>query len=315
MNRIDRLTAILIQLQSKRIVKAKEITERFNISLRTVYRDIRTLEEAGIPIGSNAGIGYYLAEDYHLPPVMFTIEEASSLITAGKLMEKFSDQHLKKHFDSALYKIKSILKAKEKDYLENLENTIKVKKLSNTNQCFETNFLADIQSALVRNNVIFIEYYSSIEQITTRKIEPISLGFYDLNWYLIAFCQLRNSYRNFRVDRIKQLTITSYVFDRKKHGTLEKIFSKFLTSVHLQEVIIRITKNAPYNLIKSKCYYGFITEKDLGNKVEITLLVDSLQVFGKWLIEYGKDVEIISPDELKIVMRQFAGEIAKQYLG
>src|SRR5689334_22898242 len=108
MNRIDRLTAILIQLQSKRIVKAKEIAERFDISLRTVYRDIRALEEAGISIGSDAGIGYYLSEGYHLPPVMFTIEEASALITAGKLMEEFSDLHLKKHFDSALYKIKAI---------------------------------------------------------------------------------------------------------------------------------------------------------------------------------------------------------------
>lgn len=75
MNRINRVTSILIQLQSKKIIPAKEIAQRFNISLRTVYRDIRTLEEAGIPIGSEAGKGYFLVEGFLLPPVMFTAAE------------------------------------------------------------------------------------------------------------------------------------------------------------------------------------------------------------------------------------------------
>ena len=90
MNRIDRLTAILIQLQTKKVVKAQEIADRFNISLRTVYRDIRALEEAGVHIGAEAGIGYFL-ENYHLPPVMFTTEEASALMLGAKLIEKMSD--------------------------------------------------------------------------------------------------------------------------------------------------------------------------------------------------------------------------------
>lgn len=315
MNRVDRLTAILIQLQSKKIVKASEIAERFDISLRTVYRDIRALEEAGVPIGSDAGIGYYLADDYHLPPVRFTTQEASALITAGKLMAEFSDRQLKKHFDSALYKIKAILGTKQKDYLENLENVIAVYKPSNINTGFGTDFLADIQGALAGNNLVLMEYYSSAGQITSRWIEPISLGFYDSNWYLIAFCRLRNAYRNFRVDRIRQLSVTNGVFDRKKHGTLEKVFSKIFSSIQLQEVIFRIAKSASCNLIKDKCHYGLVTEKDLGSKVEITLLVDSLRVLGKWLINYGQDVEIISPDELKTVMKQYAGEIRDQYLG
>ncbi len=76
MNRIDRVTAILIQLQSKKIVRAQEIAERFSISLRTVYRDIKTLEEAGIPIAGEAGVGYSIMEGYRLPQVMFTKEEA-----------------------------------------------------------------------------------------------------------------------------------------------------------------------------------------------------------------------------------------------
>ncbi|TAJ51095.1 MAG: HTH domain-containing protein, partial [Chitinophagaceae bacterium] len=91
MNRIDRVTAILIQLQSKRVVKAQEIADRFGISLRTVYRDVKTLEEAGIPVIGEAGVGYSIMEGYRLPPVMFTQEEATALLTAEKLVEKLTD--------------------------------------------------------------------------------------------------------------------------------------------------------------------------------------------------------------------------------
>lgn len=109
MNRINRVTSILIQLQSKKIIPAKEIAQRFNISLRTVYRDIRTLEEAGIPIGSEAGKGYFLVEGFLLPPVMFTAAEVGALITAGKFLNCHGDESFIKDFDSAMYK-KSQLK-------------------------------------------------------------------------------------------------------------------------------------------------------------------------------------------------------------
>ncbi len=108
MNRINRVTSILIQLQSKKIIPAKEIAQRFNISLRTVYRDIRTLEEAGIPIGSEAGKGYFLVEGFLLPPVMFTAAEVGALITAGKFLNCHGDESFIKDFDSAMYKIRYI---------------------------------------------------------------------------------------------------------------------------------------------------------------------------------------------------------------
>ena len=109
MNRINRVTSILIQLQSKKIIPAKEIAQRFNISLRTVYRDIRTLEEAGIPIGSEAGKGYFLVEGFLLPPVMFTAAEVGALITAWKFLNCHGDESFIKDFDSAMYKITRLL--------------------------------------------------------------------------------------------------------------------------------------------------------------------------------------------------------------
>src|SRR5690606_32155840 len=100
--KFDRTVAILIQLQSKKTVKAQDLADRFGVSIRTIYRDIRTLESSGVPIYSEAGVGYSLVDGYRLPPVMFSKEEAVSFITAEKLMQHFTDNNLKKHFQSAL---------------------------------------------------------------------------------------------------------------------------------------------------------------------------------------------------------------------
>src|SRR6187397_1035701 len=107
MNRIDRVSAILIQLQSRRVVKAQDIADRFNISLRTVYRDIKALDEAGIPVTGEAGIGFSIMEGYRLPPVMFTREEATAFLTAEKLVEKLTDASTREIYQAAMFKIKS----------------------------------------------------------------------------------------------------------------------------------------------------------------------------------------------------------------
>ena len=98
MNRIDRLHAILTHLQSKKKVTAQEMADRFNISLRTVYRDVKALDESGVPVIGEAGSGYTIMEGYRLPPVMFTQEEASALLLGAKLAEQFTDGSVKRHF-------------------------------------------------------------------------------------------------------------------------------------------------------------------------------------------------------------------------
>src|SRR5438093_13413776 len=104
MNRVDRLMAIVVQLQGRRVVRAEEIAAHFEISVRTVYRDIAALGEAGIPIMAEPGVGYGLAKGYHLPPVMFTSEEASALFTGGKLVDHLTDAPVQTQMDSARLK-------------------------------------------------------------------------------------------------------------------------------------------------------------------------------------------------------------------
>ncbi|MBD0276335.1 MAG: HTH domain-containing protein [Flavisolibacter sp.] len=126
MNRIDRLAAILIQLQSRPLVKAQDIAAKFSISLRTVYRDIRALEEAGVPIIGEAGTGYRLMEGYKLPPVMLNQDEAAAMLTAAKLMQTMSDAPLSKYYNSALDKIKAVLRSTEKYHIAEMDEHIAV---------------------------------------------------------------------------------------------------------------------------------------------------------------------------------------------
>src|SRR5579872_2222701 len=157
MNRIDRISAILIQLQSRRVVKASDIAERFGMSLRTVYRDIKTLEEAGIPLIGEAGVGYSIMDGYRLPPVMFTREEATAFLTAEKLMEKLTDPSSDENYKSAMYKIRSVLRMAEKDFLENIDGHIEVFKSRRTSGTkMDLNPLQIILKGIGERNVLSI---------------------------------------------------------------------------------------------------------------------------------------------------------------
>src|SRR5687768_8048088 len=123
MNRVDRLMAMVVQLQGRRLVRAEELARHFEISLRTVYRDIAALGEAGIPIVGEAGVGYSLLKGYHLPPVMFTSDEASALFFGAKLVDHMTDASLRKQMNTALLKIRSVLPRDRQDHLDRLDRS------------------------------------------------------------------------------------------------------------------------------------------------------------------------------------------------
>src|SRR4051812_5959941 len=198
MNRIDRLSAILIQLQGKKVVRASEIADRFNISLRTVYRDVKALQEAGVPVGAEAGTGYYLVEGYHLPPVMFSREEAAALLTGEKLMTHLSDHSNRKQFSNAMQKIKAVLRGSEKDFLESLEDNIAiVSRRPPVADEFPNRFMSDIQHSLGKQLVLQLDYFAyHNDTLTQREVEPIGIVFMGGTWHLIAWCRLRKGYRD-----------------------------------------------------------------------------------------------------------------------
>jgi predicted DNA-binding transcriptional regulator YafY len=314
MNRIDRISAILIQLQSKKVVKGQEIADRFKISLRTAYRDIKSLEEAGVPIISDAGVGYSLVEGYRIPPVMFTREEASTFLAAEKLVQKFTDADTFRHYQEALYKIKAVLRGEEKDHLNSLYEHVEI---------LESSFLPKSQTAgnhlplLLQNistkSVLEMEYFANHNQETTqRKIEPVGIFLDGSVWYLLAYCHLRTDYRTFRIDRIKKLK-TGVLKHKKEHPPLKTFLKSYVRDKKdLKEVVVRISKEAMKYIGDQKYYCGFVSEEIHEKFVEMHFLTASLNSFARWYVMYGDLAEVVRPAALKDEITRLTKSIQKR---
>lgn len=226
--RLSRLATILTQLQTKRLLTATELANKFSVSNRTIYRDIKALEEAGVPILTEEGKGYYLMEGYRIPPIMFTESEANALITAEQLIVKNKDASLVAAYTEAINKIKSVLRHNTKEKANLLSNRIAFRYNTDNNQT--SNFLSTLQLALTNYNCSEIEYSNESNKITKRIIEPFALYSTRENWVLIAFCQLRNDFRAFRLDRIQHLKVLHDQFEPHKitlHEYFEICKSKY----------------------------------------------------------------------------------------
>jgi predicted DNA-binding transcriptional regulator YafY len=313
MNRIDRVTAILIHLQSRKIVKAQDIAERFDISLRTVYRDIRTLEEAGIPVVGEAGVGYSMMEGYRLPPVMFTKEEATAFLTAEKMVEKFTDPSTQASYKSAMYKVRAVLRSTEKNYLENIEDNIEVveNKYLPKNR-HEAHHLQNILKSISDKIVLNIDYFANHSQEdTTRHIEPVGIYFSGTYWHLIAYCQMRKDYRDFRIDRITNIEETNLSF-LKEHPSLKSYLSQISRKKELHTVVLRLDNEVISHLGDQKYYHGFVSQQTVDDKVEMTFLTSSLMGFARWYMLLGDRAEIITPDSLKMQVKEIAESVLKR---
>lgn len=212
LKRLSRLTSLLTQLQSKKFLTASELSKKYTVSTRTIYRDIKALEEAGVPVFSEEGKGFSMSEEYRLPPVLFTESEANALITAEQLIVKNKDASLVKEYLEAIGKIKSVLRLSTKDKANLLSNRIVFRQ--NVDQDVTSNYLIELQLALTNFTIVKITYFSpDNNETTTRTIEPFAVYSTQENWILIAFCLLRNNFRAFRLDRIQTLEITANKFE------------------------------------------------------------------------------------------------------
>ncbi|WP_177735679.1 helix-turn-helix transcriptional regulator [Flavobacterium inviolabile] len=314
MNRFDRITAILIQLQSRKVVKAQDLADRFDISLRTVYRDIRTLEEAGVPLYGEAGVGYSIVDGYRLPPVMFTQEEAMAFITAEKLMEKLSDSAVQNNFQSAMYKIKSVLRGSEKELVEGLERHIHVREKKKNNTA-PGNSLDVLLKAISEKRIVKMTYRAfGNEENTERLMEPIGIYYENEYWYTVGYCHYRNAYRHFRADRMVDIFLTEEIF-RMEHASLQKYQEQKKQDLNFrrERVIIKVDKNIAMYLQERKHYYGFVSEVIKGNEIEMTFLTDSLyEGFARWYIMFADYAEIIEPASLNERIIELAEKILQK---
>ncbi|MBC9912565.1 helix-turn-helix transcriptional regulator [Chitinophaga varians] len=221
LKRLPRLTAILTLLQTKRLVTARSLADKFDVNIRTIYRDIKALEQAGVPILTEEGKGYTLMEGYSMPPVMFTESEAYALITVEQIVLKNNDTSLVREYSEAISKIRSILKHSIKDKTALLAERVQFRK--NTSGDSTSNSLSLLQGALTHFNLTDIQYTDENNKVTSRLIEPFAIYSTQGNWVLIAYCRMRKDFRAFRLDRILELKITDKHF--KPHQiTLQTYF-------------------------------------------------------------------------------------------
>ncbi|WBL24319.1 helix-turn-helix transcriptional regulator [Zunongwangia sp. HGR-M22] len=221
--RLSRLTAMLTQLQTKRLLTSTELANKFSVSVRTIYRDIRALEQAGVPIITEEGKGYSLMEGYKIPPVMFTEAQANALIIAEQLVLNNKDASFIKDYSEAIEKIKAVLRYSHKDKVNLLSERTRYDQ--NLNRERNSNNLSELQFALTNFRLTQIDYVNANEKLTTRIVEPFALLSTE-NWLLIAYCQLREEFRFFRLDRIKKLQVLDEHFEPHKM-TLQEYFDKF----------------------------------------------------------------------------------------
>lgn len=206
MKRLHRLTAMIVYLQSRNYTSLYQLVDKFEVSERTIYRDLSALTEAGLPLSFEEGRGYFLVDGYNLPPLNFTDDEANSLIIAEQLMRKYADGAVLTTFSNAVEKIRVILNSLQKQKIESLEQNIRVYIPEGEEGA---NYLNEMNTAIMAKQVVEIEYTNNNGQTTIRNIEPIGLTFYGNTWHVIGYCHTRKKYRDFVLKRISKYRVTS----------------------------------------------------------------------------------------------------------
>ncbi len=313
MNRIDRLTAMILMLQGHRVITADKIAAHFEISARTVYRDMAALGEAGVPIVAEAGVGYTLMRGYHMPPVMFTDEEVAALFMCSELTEKFGDESLKKPLREAMLKVRSVLPPDRRDYLSRLGNSISVQAPALRGLGKERS-LMPVQEAVVRRRCLSLNYNTAGQgEISKRVVEPLGVVFYSQRWHLIAWCRLRCGIRDFRLDRITALRMLEESFAGHEDFSLMEYLRHQVDTDELTPVKM-VCESWALDRVLAEMPAQIVRHSELpGGRVEIEVLAYSLDWLSGWLLGLGLGAEVISPDELRQKVAAAALELAARY--
>lgn len=311
LKKLDRVTAILTQLQSKPVVRAQDLAQKFEVSVRTIYRDVKTLENAGIPIIGEAGSGYSLMDGYKLPPVMFTKEEVLSFITAEKLMQKFLHESLGQHYQNAMEKVRSVLKYSDKNLIENIEKQIDVFNYHPKTEDKIRNVIPIILESIAEKKQLTVEYETVDAKVSTRTIEVVGVFFEFNYWYIMAFCTLRNDFRQFRVDRILKLFKTQNPF-LQEYGQINDY--RQAPNGNRTKVRLLVEKRIIGHLVNSKKYYGLVEEIEREDGYELIFETDwIIEGFPRWLITFADYAEVLEPESLKNSLKNLLEKISAKY--
>jgi predicted DNA-binding transcriptional regulator YafY len=310
MNRTDRLVALVMLLQSRRVVTAAEMAEHFEVTERTVYRDLAALGEGGVPIVGEPGVGYSLMRGYQLPPVMFSPEETFALVTGGLLAERMTDGSVRDAMRSALVKLTAVLPADLKDRVERLQSAMEI---SGRKTVAGAVPLSKVQSALAERRVLRLEYRGAARgEATVREIEPLGLAHYLDNWHLIAWCRLRKEVRDFRVDRIAACELLGEKLPARKAFDLAEYLDDWFGSAAVEIAELDLH---PRYVDSARRFWGpaLRDEKPNGEWVRVELACESIKHLAPWLLGLGRHAKVVSPKTLREEIATLAREAIEHH--
>jgi predicted DNA-binding transcriptional regulator YafY len=312
MNRTDRLNAILTLLQSKNLVKGEEISERFGISLRTVYRDICALKEADIPIFSEAGYGYSLDSSFQIKPIRLTKDEASALCVGAAFTEKMTDSSMKKNIQTAIDKVRAILPDESKIFVEQLTEKMLFLTESSQKKPVE-NIIEILQKAIVSFRIVEINYFAKYKREYSRRlVEPLGLFHQFEEWHLIAFCRLRNDYRDFRLDRIHEIKATTEIFEPHHKFKLNEFLNNPENDKNLLEISALFSKKIAKSL-REKSYFHILEEREEKHRIFYKFFAPNNDFMVNWFLSLGTTCEVLEPQTIRDRIKKKVVKIEKMY--
>ncbi|HET9208547.1 MAG TPA: YafY family protein [Burkholderiaceae bacterium] len=223
MRRADRLFQLVQLVRGRRLTTAEWLAERLEISLRTVYRDVADLQQQGVPIEGEAGVGYRMRAGFDLPPLMFSTGEAKALVACARLAQPRLDTELARDADSALSKILAVLPAAARAAAEGM--AVYAIDVAGTDLATRQR-LQVLREAFEARRVLTLDYDSLDNVRSQRRVRPLGVFFWDAVWTLAAWCELRNDFRSFRVDRIVDVTVLDERFRDEAGKTLADLFRR-----------------------------------------------------------------------------------------
>jgi len=217
MRRADRLFEIIQILRRRKMARAQDLAEKLEVSERTVYRDISDLMASGVPIEGEAGVGYILRGGYDLPPVMFNEQEVEALVLGARIVESWGDAKLAEAADNAIAKIESVIPERLRHHM------VETALLAPANHIAEPVTInpGDLRLAVRHQRRVHFSYRDAEDQHSERDVWPLAIAFFGPVWVLASWCEWRQSFRSFRLDRMSDLVILDDNFQPEPGRTIE----------------------------------------------------------------------------------------------
>jgi predicted DNA-binding transcriptional regulator YafY len=299
---------ILLELQARGVLRAEDLAQTFEVSVRTIYRDVEALCETGVPVVATPGKGYRLMEGYFLPPLSFTADEAALLLLGGELVRDRVDPVLREAAEAALRKLAGVLPPERRAEMEQRRQGLFFASLGAP---ADDRRLALARRATEERRVVRLVYHALRRaRPDPRDVEPIRLVHIRDAWYLAAYCRLREGVRLFRLDRIDRLELLEERFaPGPRHATSVPI-ERDLTEhpevrVRFDREILRwIRERQPWVLLRE--------EDERDGPIFVYALRDVPELLT-WLLSWGRAVEVLSPDWVRARLAEEARAIADRH--